>query len=188
MLYGKYFVVWSPCSWKMSQKHFVWTKWTSHRLMSCRYLSLVCLDVEHFVHQTSWFLRFISFNDFCMISSCSSSLVSTGYAGKYSSIFICIAFVSASSYFLNVSKLMCHWIFCDRPARNHWINNCPSITYSSWLRRYFHRLSYSHIDFASFWDVVSIFLATRCFASSVLKKDKNCALISSLDAWGVLLI
>ena len=119
MLYRQSFIVCSPCSWQMSQKHFVWTNQTSCWLMSYRQLSLACPAVEHFVHHTSWFLRFSSFNDFCMISSCSSSLVSVGYAGKSSSISTCKDLVSASSYVLNVSNLMCHQIFSDRLERNH---------------------------------------------------------------------
>ena len=43
-------------------------------------------------------------------------------------------------------------------------------------------MSYSRIDFAGFYDVVFKFLAARLFASGVLKKEKNCALISTLDA------
>ena len=32
------------------------------------------------------------------------------------------------------------------------------------------------------------FLAARCLASGVLNNDKNCSLVSTLDAWGVLLV
>ena len=34
----------------------------------------------------------------------------------------------------------------------------------------------------------SRFLVARFFVSGVLNKDKNCALISTLDAWGILSI
>ena len=47
MLNGQYFVECSPCSWKMSQKHFFCTKQTSCRLISCRQLSFQCSVFEH---------------------------------------------------------------------------------------------------------------------------------------------
>ena len=97
MLNGKYFVKWSPCSWQMSQKHFVYTNWTSCRLMSYWQLSFECPSIKHFMHQISWLLRFNSFNDFSTISSCSSSLWSVEYVGMSSSISNWRVFVSTSS-------------------------------------------------------------------------------------------